>query len=303
MQIRSDKKVSIYRLSLPVFILLFTIVATSCRKEKIDPVMGNILLVYDWDKLPADIKTGEGMFLRFYADDGQIYDRQSDTVGFCGYLPVGSYQVLLRNQPTPGIGFRNDDRYETAEAYVLPASRAAELIGQPDWLFSLALDSCVVSEKEPVHLRTAPLPMVHRIMFKVKITGERGVKSVDARLLNVAGAINLSTGSPVPASVGETDIPIERGEDSFSGTVLIFTLIKQEEKPGEEDNNLRLNIQFEDDTRQVVEIDVSDQLLDLGDNTGNDVEVEVNVGTDSITWQTRIIEWQKSKGPDISIKK
>ena len=147
----SDRDIYVWGLSLSVFMLLATVVFSSCRKEETDPVVsvGNVRLAYNWDKLPAEIKSGEGMSLRFYGADGQVYDRQSDTVSFSGELPEGTYRVLLRNRPTPGIGFRGDDCYETAEAVLrgLPVSRVGCLLRH--WLVAKCLPpgpwSCLLS--------------------------------------------------------------------------------------------------------------------------------------------------------------
>lgn len=289
-------------ISIGIFVLL-TVVFFSCKKENSEPVMGNLQFVYDWGKLPADIKSGEGMLLRFYGEDGQIYDRESDTLFFCGSLPVGTYRVLLRNRPTPGIDFRNEDRFETAEAYVLPVSRAAELVEQPDWLFTAALENCEVSADRTSRLNVVPQPMVHRINFTIRITGGRQVENVTGRLLNVASTLNLSTGKPVMTSAGETAIPIERSGETFSGSVLIFTLLKREDSsPDNPDKNLRLDISYADETDQTVELDIYDKILDLGDKPGGDVQIEVNIGPGTVELSASVVEWEDIPGPGLPVK-
>ncbi len=83
----------------------------SCRKEFTCPQQSRVEFTFDWQQLPSAAEKGEGMSLRFYASDGQVYDMESDTGSFRGSLPVGSYQVLLRNRPMPGILFRDDGRF------------------------------------------------------------------------------------------------------------------------------------------------------------------------------------------------
>lgn len=116
----------------------------ACKKEFTEPVMSRVQLTFDWGKLPPEAQIGENMGIRFYAEDGQVYDMDGDTTSFNGSLPVGTYQVLLRNKPTPGIGFRGEERFETAEAYVSPVSRSAGLVGQP-----VECGVCVEPEHRP----------------------------------------------------------------------------------------------------------------------------------------------------------
>ena len=275
----------------------------ACKKEFTEPVMSRVQFTFDWGKLPPEAQIGENMGIRFYAEDGQVYDMDGDTTSFNGSLPVGTYQVLLRNKPTPSIGFRGEERFETAEAYVSPVSRSAGLVGQPDWLFSAALARCEVTEKKVTDLSVTPKPMVHRITFNVKITDHREIEAVAGCLLNVASALNLSTGQPIPSSAGETDIPIDRSGEVFSGAVLVLTVLKQKEgSPDIPDKNLKLDISFADGTEKTVELDISDQLADLGEETGNGAEVDVVITPEGVRLEVRIIEWVEGKGPEIPIK-
>ena len=276
----------------------------SCRKEFTCPQQSRVEFTFDWQQLPSAAEKGEGMSLRFYASDGQVYDMESDTGSFRGSLPVGSYQVLLRNRPTPGILFRDDGRFETAEAYLPTVSRASGLVGQPDWFFSAALADCEIVERKATELTVVPKPMVHRITFRVKITDERPVESVSGQLQEVVTALNLSTGKPVPQSSGETDIPIAREKETFSGSVLVFNIVKKEEtNPDEPDKNLKLNVLYTNGTNREIWLDISDELSDLGDEGGSDAEVDVDITPERVGFEVRIIEWVSGAGPDISVGK
>lgn len=276
----------------------------SCRKEFTCPQQSRVEFMFDWQQLPSAAKTGDGMALRFYASDGQVYDMESDTVCFRGSLPVGIYQVLVRNRPTPGILFRGDGRFETAEAYVPSVSRAEGLVSQPDWFFSTALTGCEIEEKRQTRLTVVPKPMVHRITFRVKIIDERSVESVSGRLRDVVTALNLSTGKPVPQSSGETDIPIARENEAFSGSVLVFNIVKKEEgSPDGPDKNLKLNVLYTNGTNREIWLDISDELSDLGDEGGSDAEVDVDITPERVGFEVRIIEWVNGSGPDISVGK
>lgn len=224
----------------------------ACKKEFTEPVMSRVQLTFDWGKLPPEAQIGENMGIRFYAEDGQVYDMDGDTTSFNGSLPVGTYQVLLRNKPTPGIGFRG----------------------------------------RSVSKRQKPM---------CRLSAGRQGWSVSP--LNVASALNLSTGQPIPSSAGETDIPIDRSGEVFSGAVLVFTVLKQKEgSPDIPDKNLKLDISFADGTEKTVELDISDQLADLGEETGNGAEVDVDITPEGVRLEVRIIEWVEGKGPDIPIK-
>lgn len=287
-----------------ITVCLFTVCFLSCRKEFTCPVQSRVEFTFDWQQLPSVAEIGEGMSLRFYAADGQVYDMESDTGSFRGSLPVGNYRVLLRNRPTPGILFRGDDRFETAEAYVPAVSRAAGLVGQPDWFFSAALASCGIEEKKETRLTVVPKPMVHRITFRVKVTDERPVESVSGQLQEVVTALNLSTGKPVPQSSGETDIPISREDETFSGSVLVFNIVKKEDSnPDEPDKNLRLNVLYANGTSREIWLDISDELSDLGDEGGNDAEVDVDITPERVGFEVRIIEWVSGSGPNIPVGK
>lgn len=276
----------------------------SCKKDFTDPVMSRVAFTFDWGALPAGAEIGEGMRLCFYAEDGQVYEMESDTTSFQGLLPVGNYQVLLRNSTAPGIRFRGEERFATAEAYVAPVVRASETVGQPGWLFAAALTGCKVTEKNISGLSVAPKPMVRRISFNVKVTDHKEVESVKGSLLNVATALNLSTGKPVPASIGETDIPIERSADAFTGSVLVFSLFKsKDDVPGKADKDLRLTISYADGSDKTVELNISDQLDDEEDIAGGDVNVDIDVAPNGIRLEVSIIEWVNGKGPDIPVRK
>ena len=211
---------------------------------------------------------------------------ESDTGSFRGSLPVGSYQVLLRNRPTPGILFRDDGRFETAEAYLPVVSRASGLVGQPDWFFSAALADCEIVERKATELTVVP------------------VESVSGQLQEVVTALNLSTGKPVPQSSGETDIPIAREKETFSGSVLVFNIVKKEEtNPDEPDKNLKLNVLYTNGTNREIWLDISDELSDLGDEGGSDAEVDVDITPERVGFEVRIIEWVSGAGPDISVGK
>ena len=71
----------------------------ACKKEFTEPVMSRVQFTFDWGKLPPEAQIGENMGIRFYAEDGQVYDLDGDTASFNGSLPVGTYQVLLRQKP------------------------------------------------------------------------------------------------------------------------------------------------------------------------------------------------------------
>lgn len=285
-----------------LMVCLLTGCFSSCKKEFTYPVQSCVHFDFDWKQLPSAAEVGEGMTLRFYGDDGTVCDMTSDTSGFRGSLPVGTYRVLLRNSPTPGILFRNDDQFETAEAYVPVVSRASDPVGQPDWFFSAALTACEVVEKQEAVFTVQPKPMVHRITFNVKITDQRPVESVSGQLLDVVTALNLSTGKPVPRSAGTTDIPINREDENFNGTVLVFNILKKEEG-GTEDKNLQLNVTYTNGTKREIALDISDELMDLGDEGGGDAEVDIDITPESVGFDVRIIEWVNGKGPDIPVGK
>lgn len=287
-----------------IMVCLLTGYFLSCKKEFTEPVQSRVQFTFDWKQLPAMAEVGEAMALRFYASDGQIYDMESDTGGFRGSLPVGVYQVLLRNSPTPGILFRNDGRFETTEAYLPPVSRTSGPVEQPGWFFSAALARCEVVEKKVAELTVIPKPMVHRISFRVKITDDRPVESVNGQLLSVVTALNLSTGKPVPRSSGETDIPIGREDNTFNGSVLVFNIVKKEEgDTGEPDKNLKLNILYANGTNRELWLDISNELGGLGEEGGSDAEVDVDITPESVGFEVRIIEWVNDPGPDIPVGK
>ena len=125
------------------------------------------------------------------------------------------------------------------------------------------------------------------------------MEDVSACLLNVATALNLSTGKPVASSGGEVVIPVERTGGQFAGQVRIFGLLND---PAVEKKNLKLTIRYADNTDKTIELDISDQLDDLHEGVGSDVEIEVNVDADDVRWTVRIIEWKNEKGPDIPVE-
>lgn len=293
-----------------IFCLLAIMSVFSCCRKSDEPtpepVEGTVRICFEWDTIPSGIQPPEGMTLRFYPENGEgtVYEMKSDTASFSGNLPVGNYRVLIYNRPTPGIWFRGQELFETAEACVKPLTRSVETVGQPDWFTLATLGHYEVTkdgsgtEPLPVH----PEPIVRRISFRIKVTDAREVESVSGCLLNVAEAVNLSTGKPVASYVAGTDIPIRSEADLFVGSLLVFNLLDKDEIPGGgADKNLRLQINYADETNEVHELDIYDDLINMGD--GDNADVELDVTPSGIRFQVRITEWIAGQGPDVSVGK
>lgn len=288
------------------YVLILMSIIPGCKKsdEPVPaPVDGTVRIRFGWDTLPAGMQSLEGMTLRFYPESGEgtVYEMKSDTTSFSGTIPIGSYRILIYNRPTPSIWFRGQEQFETAEAYVLPQSRAAETVEQPDWLVLASLSHCEVTE-DGTSLQIRPEPLVRRISFRINVTDLRQVKSVSGLLLNVADAVRLSTGKPVATSFAGTDIPISREGQLFNGSLLVFNLLNKNDIPGGgADKNLHLQINYTDDTYEIHELDIYDDLSNLGN--GDSAEIDLDVTPSGVRFQVHITEWQEGRGPDISVDK
>lgn len=288
------------------YVLILMSIISGCRKsdEPVpEPVDGTLHIRFGWDTLPEGMQSFEGMMLRFYPESGEgtVYEMKSDTTSFSGSLPIGSYRVLIYNSPTPSIWFRGQEQFDTTEAYVLPQSRAATTVEQPDWFLLASLSHCEVTEKD-ASLQISPEPVVRRISLRINVTDLRQVKSVSGLLLNVADAVRLSTGQPVATSFVGTDIPISREGQLFNGSLLVFNLLNKNDIPGGgADKNLRLQINYTDNTSEVHELDIYDDLSNLGN--GDSAEIDLDVTPSGVRFQVHITEWQEGKGPDVPVEK
>lgn len=111
----------------------------SCRKEFTCPQQSRVEFMFDWQQLPSAAKTGDGMALRFYASDGQVYDMESDTVCFRGSLPVGIYQIYKVGICTEKKIQASDNKYALYQWFMIVLGFAISFID----FGGLVLDWCI----------------------------------------------------------------------------------------------------------------------------------------------------------------
>lgn len=231
----------------------------------------------------------------FPVDGGEVIVRDASGDGFSGTLPPGDYRVIAANLDGQHVGFRNMDRYETAELYVLPDETSADpCLCQPGNLYLCSGEESTlltVPDRDTVKLTLAPRSRVRQVCLQLNID-DPNVASCSGLLSGVSSSIYCATGSCTgsPASVGFTASP-GANAGTFLADISVLDLIR----PGSDPTHLvELTLTRDDGTAVPVTVDLTEAIRTQIEGAGGTLPDEISL---AVSFHTVNGELQASVEP------
>ncbi len=282
------------------------LLAGACTEEDLDKrTSGYVEIALNWDEhFDADAnasvdesgqKVPDGAQFYFYPADGsgvRVYNSDAPEIisnskdgfsGFRGWLPAGSYRLVVMNRNLTNAELQNGNDYESARLVVKDAANAAALaatkaasdaplIGQPASVFlSHGFDDgrealeVKASRDETVKASTSPKSMVKRVHFTIMVENFT-VRACHCVFGGIARAIRCSTCTCIqePARV-KFDAPCNSDDPNcFTATFNVFDLVE----PGVQTHPLELTLELDEGTKTAT-IDLSDRVKESLENGGS----------------------------------
>lgn len=231
----------------------------------------------------------------FPVNGGEVIVREASGDGFSGTLPPGDYRVIVANLDGQHVGFRNMDRYETAELYVVPDETSADpCLCQPGNLYLCSGEESTllsVPDRGTVKLTLAPRSRVRQVRLRLTVD-DPDVASCSGLLSGVSSSIYCATGSCTgrPASVGFTASPDEN-PGTFLADISVLDLIR----PGSDPTHLvELTLTRNDGTAVPVTVDLTEAIRTQIEGAGGVLPDEISL---AVSFHTVNGELQASVEP------
>lgn len=303
-----------------LFGALFFVLAAEmgCTKQDLDrrKKEGFVKITLSW---PGDTPKGSKFY--FYPEkiaEGEEFTLEnpveSTAEGWSGYLPEGTYRVIVHNSDAEGVAMRYSDKFETAEIYVLPAegSRAGECICHPDKLMlATAINEhdeglLKVVSQDRTEVTATPTPRVKylRILFDVGKVDEPIALS-SGTLFGVAPSLHCA--SSACASTSErVEFPIvrpasgseEAAQYAYQADIRVLDLVQ----PTNASHMLTLNLTRADGTSNLLTYDLTKEVNDIFAEQGGSllanhlykIVIELKkIGNDL---KVGVVEWTEGTG-------
>ena len=192
-----------------VLVIFVSLLFTGCIKEDYscnEKGLRTVRIVVIW---PDNDKIPEGIRVYFFSQNTKKYTQDNlNTEG--GYTDIrdGQYSLLMYNNDSEKIQFRNISQYKSIEAYTskigAPSQTSPapeeEIFDQPDALWVASIDTLIVSD-DTKEIRLYPKPVIHRYYGKVDIEGIEHVKQVRGAVTGMKSSMKLvdrsTTAKPV----------------------------------------------------------------------------------------------------------
>ena len=250
-------------------------IGASCTRQDLEHRIpaGYVVVGLSWE---GGIVPSGSRFWFFPVNGGEVIVREASGDGFSGTLPPGDYRVIAANLDAQHIDFRNMERYETAEVYVVPDETSADpCLCQPGNLYLCSGEESTlltVPDRDTVKLTLAPRSRVRQVCLQLNID-DPNVASCSGLLLGVSSSIYCATGSCTgrPASVGFTASPDEN-PGTFLADISVLDLIR----PGSDPIHLaELILTLEDGTAVPVTADLTDAVREQIEGAGGVLPDEI----------------------------
>lgn len=211
-----------------IYLLLLLPLLAGCDfRDVLDdyPVSG-VQIKLDWTGL--ETKLPEGMRVIFYPKDAE--GRKVDTYltsieGGEVKVPPGRYDLLIYNYNTESVLIRDDEAFETIEAYTgfcKGLSTEETMVWAPDPLYVVRLKDMRVEKSDKVQLMEfQPELAIRHYMFEIKVKGLEYVSDVICNVSGMGGSYHMSTGT-CSASVAPIYIETCKKNGTIRGTFSAF---------------------------------------------------------------------------------
>lgn len=196
-------------------LLLLIFFGTGCRKDLCynHPHEGSVILNVDWVNLPSDSKKPNGVLALFIrTEDGQSQSVNFPSEGGSRNLTQGSYDIMVTNNDSELVLFRNMTSWSTAEAFTsakrqppyksapsnVPNAAAPESrygISESDLLMCSNEGKVYVTEdvnKKQV-ITVAPQCLVIPITVRILVSGVKNVSEARGYLTGVSPSVFLGS--------------------------------------------------------------------------------------------------------------
>lgn len=284
-----------------IFGLFFgLLLGSSCTSKRLDYRIpeGYAQVRLQWDE---GVAPAGSRFYFYPTGGGEVLVRECPAEGFSGVLPAGEYWVIVSNTDALQVGFRNMERYETAEAYVLPAqanrSGESSFVGQPENLsLAAGLDDAatlVVENRGTLATSASPRVRTKRVRMFFRIDDTAPVTECRGTFSGVSPSILCATGacSNSSACVGFTAAP---GGDEYDYAVEISVLDLVEPVSGAPTHRLDLQLQKSDQTTSEVTIDLTEtirEIVEAGGGVALDIPLDIALVSVDGTLRASVKPW------------
>lgn len=270
-------KKNIYKIWKGCLLCALLSIGASCTRQDLEHRVpaGYVVVDLSWEggALPSGSR-----FWFFPVNGGEVIVREASGEGFSGTLPPGDYRVIAANLDAQHIDFRNMDRYETAEVYVLSdETSAAPCLCQPGNLYLCSGEESTlltVLDRDTVKLALAPRSRVRQVRLKVTVDDPQ-IASCSGLLSGVSSSIYCATASCTgrPASVGFIASPDE-GAGTFTAEINVLDLIR----PGSDPIHLaEVTLMRGDGTVVPVTVDLTDAIRTQIEGAGGALPDEISL--------------------------
>lgn len=270
-------KKNIYKIWKGCLLCALLSIGASCTRQDLEYRIpaGYVVVDLSWE---GGIVPSGSRFWFFPVNGGEVIVREASGEGFSGTLPPGDYRVIAANLDAKHIDFRNMDRYETAELYVLSDETSADpCLCQPGNLYLCSGEESTlltVPDRDTVKLNLSPRSRVRQVRLKVTVDDPR-IASCSGLLSGVSSSIHCATASCTghPARVGFTASPDE-GAGTFRADISVLDLIR----PGSDPVHLaEVTLMREDGTAVPVTVDLTDAVREQIEGAGGTLPDEISL--------------------------
>lgn len=274
--------------------VLLAVIVSGCVKATIEPrpKEGKATLTFDWG---SNAKPGK-VQVWLYGQDGNKTDMKecpnADKIEIT--LPAGKYKALAVNCDAPEIAYRNMDRYQTAEAYLI-TTRVCVQVVQPSLVYTAQAD-LEIAGQDSVAYALIPVSHVKAMRLNLDFTGNiELIESCSAVIEGVSTGINLSQGGILSGGNGSHTASLSRADTRYQATVNL--LGKDVDNVG----SIVIEIAYKDGNTQSLRLDIDDELSAI--NTSGTVSVAIALTMEQIGAWASVTGWDIVPGGDMDMER
>lgn len=277
--------------------ILFLLLLSGCVKRALEIKPGNrVRIVFDWKSQTDPAAIPSGLQLWFYGPDNIPVSHQSSATAYEGILPAGNYRVIIYNPDATGVSFRNLDRFEEAETYLLPGKE--ETVNQPLNGYAISLPGFIVQPGQSVDTTIIPVSYIKTLILRIKSEGDQAeaISDIQATIEGIATELNLSTRLPQPGNNGRISQTLSKSGSAYESK---FTLLgSDKQNPGK----LILTLGISDGSERIVSQNITEAMQQLNRLEGiTPLVVDLTVDMTKIdgVFVGTISEWTYKEGESI----
>lgn len=267
---------------------------------------GFIWYAMKWDDtLEGYQNPAKTRFCFYPMEQGAMIQIESDQEGLKFTLPPDKYRLLVFNSDADNIQFRNMDKFETAEAYIMTTKAANYAATGEIPLYGVVINELTVVPDEGANNKQefTPVPLVRQVSIDVKVDGMEHIKSCKGELSGIPAALNLSKQEIVTDNLTTVNFDTAPSAEGVKANIIVLgTSPEKGETPPATTptNEVKLDFTLEDGSNVSSTLDLGES---IGQTEGNKVNIDVSVTVEKdATFTVRINNWEVSPGDDMIIE-